>query len=147
MYSGLRGLKTLSVRLKRHQEQAFELVEWLSKRDEVKKILYPAWPSFEGYEIWKRDFSGASGLLSIVLQEHFQSGAVDQMVNSLRLFGLGHSWGGFESLLVPMEPAIFRPAGRTTGWKEKGQLLRIHVGFEDLDDLKSDLDRAFSSLR
>jgi cysteine-S-conjugate beta-lyase len=137
-----RGLRTLDVRLERHQRTAFGLIEWLGRQPEVRRILYPALPGDPGHDIWKRDFSGASGLFGVVLDPMppEQSSA---FFNQLRLFKMGASWGGFESLIVPAWPAPVRSCGVV----EEGALLRVHAGLEGIDDLIEDLEAAFVRLR
>lgn len=142
VYAALRGLRTLHLRLKQHETQALDLAQWLQGRPEVQKVLHPGLPGFAGHEIWKRDFTGSSGLFSVLLDPKFSKPAVHQMLNSLNLFGLGHSWGGFESLAVPFDPKFFR----AHGWEETGMLVRLHVGLESLDDLKADLLQGFRRL-
>lgn len=137
---GLRGLRTLSLRLRKHQEQALGLAQWLSRRSEVAEVFHPALPGSVGHDLWKRDFKGSSGLFSIILQEGYEKSRVDTMLNVLRLFGLGHSWGGYESLIVPAQPEVYRTKGR---WRKRGVLLRLHAGLEDLEDLKADLAEGF----
>ncbi len=136
LYLALRGLRTLSVRLERHQRNALEVTGWLQTRPEVARILYPALPSDPGHTIWQRDFAGACGLFSIVLAEEFSDDAVAAMVDGLRLFAIGASWGGFESLVLPADPARTRTA---TTWPANGPLLRLHIGLEDPRDLIADL--------
>lgn len=143
VYLGLRGLRTLSVRLREHQRHALELARWLSSREEVAKVLYPALPGHPGHALWKRDFTGAAGLFAVILQPRYGKGAVDAMLDGLRLFGLGHSWGGFESLIVPADPALYRLPGH---WQERGALLRVHAGLEDVEDLKADLAEGLERL-
>lgn len=142
-YLGLRGLRTLSVRLRQHQQQALALAQWLQERPEVAEVIYPALPGDAGHALWKRDFSGAAGLFGVVLQPRYDKRAVDAMLTGLRLFGLGHSWGGFESLLVPADPGAYRLPGQ---WQRRGALLRVHVGLEDIDDLKADLAEGLQRL-
>ncbi|UKJ72689.1 cystathionine beta-lyase [Azospirillum brasilense] len=143
IYLGLRGLRTLSVRLKQHEASALALAEWLSKQPEVTRILHPAFPECPGHELWKRDIGRSSGLFSIVMNA-VPKPALSAMLNSLELFGLGYSWGGFESLILPARPAAIRTATR---WTEPGTMLRLHAGLEDVDDLIRDLDGAFARLR
>jgi cystathionine beta-lyase len=143
VYLGLRGLRTLAVRLRQHQDQALALARWMSERAEVAEVIYPALPGDAGHSLWKRDFSGAAGLFGVVLQPHFDKGAVDAMLDGLRLFGLGHSWGGFESLLVPADPGAYRMPGQ---WQRRGALLRVHVGLENIDDPRADLVEGFGRL-
>ena len=142
VYLGLRGLRSLGVRLTHHQKSAFELARWLSERPEVARVIYPALPGDPGHALWKRDFTGASGLFSIVLKpvSHERLAA---MLDDLSLFGMGYSWGGFESLILPFDPSDYRTA---TNWKAEGPALRLHVGLEDVEDLKADLDAGFGRL-
>jgi cysteine-S-conjugate beta-lyase len=142
VYLGLRGLRTLAVRLDRHQKSALELARWLSQRQEVARVIHPALPGDPGYTLWKRDFSGASGLFSIILNA-FSRQSVAAMLDGLSLFGMGYSWGGFESLIIPFDPRDYRTA---TTWNAEGPALRLHVGLEDVEDLKADLDAGFARL-
>jgi len=143
LYLGLRGLRTLSVRLKRHQETGLMLADWLSRQPEVARVLHPARPDHPGHALWKRDFTGASGLFSIVLKP-VEKPALAAMLDHMELFGMGYSWGGFESLILPTNPAAIRTA---TKWNEPGRLVRIHAGLEDPDDLIKDLEAGFRRLR
>jgi cystathionine beta-lyase len=143
VYLALRGVRTLSVRLAQHHRSGLEIARWLAARPEVERVLHPALETDPGHAIWKRDFTGASGLFSIVLKPVPQS-AVDAMLNSLTLFGMGFSWGGFESLAIPFDCSDYRTA---TKWSPGGPALRLHIGLENLDDLKSDLDRGFAALK
>jgi cysteine-S-conjugate beta-lyase len=129
--------------LKEHEKQALEIARWLAKRPEVERVLHPALETYPGHDIWKRDFSGSSGLFSIVLQPCSEA-ALAAMLDGLELFGMGFSWGGFESLIIPFDCASYRTA---TQWKPAGPALRLHIGLEDLDDLKADLDAGFARLR
>jgi cystathionine beta-lyase len=140
VFLALRGTRTLAVRLAQHYRSGLEMARWLATRPEVVKVLHPALEGDPGHAIWKRDFTGASGLFSIVLQPKPQA-AVDAMLNSLRLFGMGFSWGGFESLAIPFNCADYRTA---TAWAPGGPTLRLHIGLENVDDLKDDLDRGFA---
>ncbi len=142
IYSALKGLRTLDIRMQKHQENALALTSWLETRPEVQKVLYPALPSFEGHELWKRDFHGASGLFSIVLNPCSRE-ALAAMVDNLDLFGIGWSWGGYESLIVPLQT---KGARTVTDRKPDGPLLRIHAGLEDVEDLKADLEKGFERL-
>jgi cystathionine beta-lyase len=139
-YLALRGMRTLSVRLEQHYRSGLEVARWLERRPEVLKVLHPALESHPGHAIWKRDFTGASALFSIVLKPKPQA-AVDAMLNSLTLFGMGASWGGFESLAIPFDCTSYRTA---TKWAPGGPTVRLHIGLENIDDLKADLDRGFA---
>lgn len=142
VYLALRGLRTLSVRLEAHQKSALELARWLETRPEVSRVLYPALPSHPSHALWKRDFLGATGLFSIVLKPVSQK-AVSAFLDHLRFFGLGYSWGGFESLVVPFRAAPYRTASQ---WEPEGPTIRLHIGLEDVRDLKADLEQGFRRL-
>ena len=142
-YLGLRGLRSLSVRLQRHQETGIALAEWLAHRPEVARVIHPALPGDPGHDLWRRDFTGASGLFSIVLEPCSRE-ALAAMLDDLALFGMGYSWGGYESLILPFDPRGYRSA---TQWKEDGPALRLHAGLEDLEDLKADLAAGFERLK
>jgi len=138
-----RGLRTLDVRLERHQRNAEQLISWLLSRREVRRVLYPAHEGDPGYALWKRDYRGASGLFGVVLDSNDEKTALS-LFAGLKLFKLGSSWGGYESLMVPAWPPpvrTCRPAPRD------GYLLRIHAGLEDPADLIEDLAAAFARLR
>ena len=143
VFLALRGLRTLSVRLAHHQQAGLDMAEWFAKRPEVLRVIHPAIESDPGHAIWKRDFTGATGLFSVVLKP-VSSKAVDAMLNTLKLFGMGYSWGGFESLVIPFECSSYRTA---TKWNPGGPTLRFHIGLENLDDLKNDLETGFAALR
>ena len=142
-YLALRGLRTLDVRLRRHFETGLALAEWLQARPEVARVMHPALPGDPGYEIWKRDFAGASGLFGVVL-EPVAEAAVTALLEGLELFGLGYSWGGYESLAIPTQPGNARSA---TDWGAAGSSIRLHAGLEDADDLIRDLDAGFERLK
>ncbi|MBD9372411.1 cystathionine beta-lyase [Rhizobium sp. ARZ01] len=145
-YQLLRGLRTMGVRLERHQESALRLAEWLEGRDEVSRVLHPALPSFPGHGLWKRDFKGASGIFSIVLDggspDRFKTKA-HAFLDALRIFGLGYSWGGYESLAVHVNLSDRRIC---TAPKE-GPVLRLQIGLEDVADIRADIDRGLSAAR
>jgi cysteine-S-conjugate beta-lyase len=141
-FLALRGLRTLAVRMERHWRSGLDMAEWLRGRPEVARVLHPALPGTPGHELWKRDFHGAAGLFSIVLKP-FPKKAVQRMLNALRIFGMGYSWGGFESLIVPFDCTAARTA---TVWKPEGSTLRLHIGLEDIEDLKRDLEYGFAAL-
>ncbi len=141
VFLALRGLRTLAVRLKQHQQSALDVARWLETRPEVLQVLHPALESHPGHAIWKRDFTGSSGLFSIVLKPASQK-AVDALLDTVRLFGMGYSWGGFESLVIPFDCAAYRTA---TSWAPGGPTLRLHIGLESVEDLKADLERGFAA--
>lgn len=142
-YLGLRGLRTLDVRMPRHFETGLMLAEWLAGRPEVETVRHPALPECPGHEIWRRDFSGASGLFGVVLKD-FDESAVRRLIDGLELYGLGDSWGGYESLLTPAKPAGSRTA---TQWPYATPGLRIHAGLESFEDLRDDLAAGLARLR
>ena len=141
VFLALRGLRTLSVRLAQHYRSGLEMARWLAARPEVSRVLHPALETDPGHEIWKRDFTGASGLFSIVLQPKPRE-AVDALLDTLTLFGMGYSWGGFESLAIPFDCNEYRTA---TSWSPGGPTLRIHNGLENVEDLQADLARGFAA--
>lgn len=143
-YLALRGLRTLGVRLRQHQESALKIAKWLKKHKKVTRVLYPALPSDPNYKLWKRDFTGANGLLSFVLDKNYKNADIAKFINSLKLFGVGVSWGGFESLALPVDLSETRTA---TKWKEKNSCIRIHVGLENVDDLIADLEQSLKKLK
>lgn len=141
-YLGLRGLRTLAVRLARHQASGLAVAEWLAGRPEVARVLHPALPSDPGHALWKTHYKGASGLFSIVLKPVPRS-ALAAMLNGLSLFGMGYSWGGYESLMIPFNPKTCRTA---TDWTAAGPALRLHIGLDDPRDLIADLEAGFARL-
>ena len=143
LYLAQRGLRTLAARMERNGANGLALARWLESRPEVARVLHPALPSHPGHALWKRDFAGASGLFSFVLREGYPRAALAAMLDGLELYGMGASWGGYESLIVPANPAASRTA---TTWDEPGQLLRVHAGLEDIDDLVADLGAGLDRL-
>ena len=136
---GTRGLRTMAVRLARHQESALAIARWLAARPEVATVLHPALPSCPGHELFARDFAGASGLFAFALREGIESSRA-AFIDALQLFGIGFSWGGYESLAVPADPA--RSA---TTPDFGGALVRLHIGLEDPADLIADLEGGFAA--
>ena len=141
-YLALRGLRTLSVRLRHHHRSALRVAQWLQGRPEIARVLYPPLPDDPGHALWKRDFRGAAGLFGVVLRTDSER-AVAAMVDGLELFKIGASWGGFESLIVPAQPNLQRSA---VPWREGGYLVRINVGLEGVDDLIADLEAGLGRL-
>lgn len=137
----LRGIRSLDVRLERHMKNAMLMAEWLRARPEVETVLYPALSNAPGHALWKRDFTGASGLFSVILKPASEA-AVVAMLEGLELFGMGYSWGGYESLVVP-----FRPHRTATQWADIGPCLRFHIGLENPADLIADLAGGFARLK
>ena len=140
-YQMLRGLRTLSVRMERHAQSTLEIARWLQDRPQVSEVLCPALPGARGHELWKRDYTGLCGLFSLILQPG-PTAAVDAFINSLSLFGLGFSWGGYESLAIPCDPQLIRTAADPG---LQGPLIRLHIGLEDVADLKADLAKALGA--
>ena len=141
-FLGLRGLRTLATRLARHQASAMQIAAWLRDRPEVKEVLYPALPGARGHELWRRDFTGATGLFGVVLHPVAKE-RIAAMLDGMRLFAMGWSWGGYESLIIPTHPERVRTATR---WDAGGPCLRLHIGLEDPADLVADLADGFARL-
>ena len=143
VFLALRGLRTMELRLREAERQGLALAQWLSDRPEVLRVIHPALPDHSGHALWKRDYSGASGLFSIVLKPVSEA-AVAAFLDGLELFGLGYSWGGYQSLALPFDCTATRTATR---FAPGGPTVRFSVGLEDIEDLKADLDRGFARLR
>lgn len=143
VYLGQRGLRTMPVRLARHHQTGVRLAEWIACQPEVERVLHPALPGDPGHALWKRDFLGASGLFGVVFRP-MKREAFAALIDGLELYGLGASWGGYESLVMPFDPAEIRTA---TAWSSPGPCLRIHAGLEHPDDLLRDLDAGFGRMR
>lgn len=142
-YLALRGLRTMAVRLKAHEDGALRIARWLEQRPEITRVLHPALPSFPGHALWARDFRGSSGLFSFVLRGG-DPGARAALIDGLRHFGIGYSWGGFESLALPIDPTPIRSATR---WSAEGPAVRLHIGLEHPDDLIADLEAGLDRFR
>ena len=142
VYLGHRGLRTMGVRLAHHHQAGLRIARWLAERPEVARVLHPGLESHPGHALWKRDFAGASGLFSFVFKPVAQT-AVNAFLNELTLFGMGASWGGYESLAIPFDCTSIRTA---TAWAPGGPTVRLHIGLEDVDDLIGDLERGFAAL-
>ena len=143
VYLAQRGLRTLAVRLKQHWQSGVALAEWIARQPEVERVMHPALPSDSGHALWKRDFRGACGLFGVVLKPVSRS-AFAAFIDGLELYGIGASWGGYESLVAPFDPREVRSATR---WPHSGPCFRIHAGLEALDDLTADLEQGFRRLR
>ncbi|PPD45364.1 MAG: cystathionine beta-lyase [Methylocystis sp.] len=139
----LRGMRTMALRLREQERAALELARWLTERPEVARVLHPALPDNPGHDIWKRDFYGSSGVFSIILKPVSKE-AVSAFVEALELFGIGFSWGGYESLALPFDCAPYRTATR---WTPEGPAVRFSIGIEDVEDLKDDLAAGLARLR
>jgi cystathionine beta-lyase len=138
-YLASRGLRTLSVRMKAHEASALQIAKWLQTQPDVAGVFHPALPECPGHDIWKRDFTGAAGLFSFIHKGDAATAAT--FVDALELFGIGYSWGGFESLALPVQPEKYRSV---VSWDKEGTLIRLQIGLEDTDDLVADLDQAFT---
>jgi cystathionine beta-lyase len=143
VFLALRGFRSMELRLREAERQGFALARWLATRPEVSRVLHPGLEDHPGHKIWKRDFTGASGLFSVILKPAPKA-AIAALLDGLELFGLGYSWGGFESLVIPFDCKNYRTA---TKWSPEGPALRFSVGLEDIEDLKDDLDQGFARLR
>ncbi|KAG5470670.1 hypothetical protein LSCM1_01916 [Leishmania martiniquensis] len=143
-FLALRGLRTMYLRLKEAERRALEVARFMQSREEVLRVLHPAFPDCRGHEIWKRDFTGSSGVFSVVLLPKYKLEAVKQMVESYRIFCIGFSWGGFESLVMSFDCTTYRTA---TTFAPGGILLRFQIGLESMEDLKQDLCQGFDKLR
>ena len=140
-YLALRGLRTLQVRLSAHQKSAFEIARWLETEDIVDCVIHPGLESHPQHNLWKRDYSGASGLFAFTFKEKYSDKQIALFVNSLEMFGLGYSWGGFKSLVTA------RQYKRDGKWVHDGKhLIRLNIGLEDTKDLISDIKSSFSTL-
>jgi cystathionine beta-lyase len=142
IFLGLRGIRTLAIRLERHMRSALTVATWLEGRSEVSRILYPALASDPGHALWKRDMSGASGLFGVVLKG-WNEDAAKAFIDGLELFAIGASWGGFESLATLARPQSIRSAVK---WQAEGPLIRLHIGLEDPGDLIADLEAGFARI-
>ena len=140
----LRGLRTMGVRLKEQMESAIQVAHWLRQRPEVAQVLHPALPGAPGHALWKRDFTGACSLFGVEFKTEFSQAASEKMIESLELFGIGASWGGYESLATPTTGNLLRTAG--TG-KFSGPVVRMHIGLEDPADLIADLEQALDGMK
>jgi cystathionine beta-lyase len=138
----LRGLRTMAVRLERQMQSGLEVAAWFAGRPEVARVLHPALPGAPGHELWKRDFSGACSLFGVVFQPDITAEATHRLVDALKLFGIGASWGGYESLALPTTGFVTRTAGELPG-----PMVRFHIGLEDPADLIADLERAMTQLQ
>ncbi len=140
-YLVLRGLPTMKLRFDAHDAAARKLAAWLKARPEISKVLHPAFEDCPGHEFWKRDFKGAGGLFSVLFDPKCSEAQTDRFIDSLKLFRIGYSWGGANSLAVP-----YRIAQMRSRWDGAGQLVRFNVGLEDVDDLMADLQQGLTQL-
>lgn len=140
----LRGVRSLAARLERQQRTTDEVIKFLEGCKEVQKILYPAHPKFSGYKLWKKQFSGANSLFTIVLDKKYPQKNISAFINGLEFFGIGASWGGYESLAISFDPTEIRTA---TKWRENTPCLRFYIGQENAEDLIKDLEKGFKRLK
>lgn len=138
----LRGLRTMAIRLRRETESTLAIAEWLRGRDEVAEVLCPMLPGAHGHDLWQRDFTGGCGLFSFVLGTS-DDAARCRLIDALELFGIGYSWGGFESLAIPFDPSPIRTATR---WPRDRLAIRLSIGLEEPADLIADLERGFAAM-
>jgi cysteine-S-conjugate beta-lyase len=144
-YVALRGFRTIGVRMKQQMANALQVAAWLQTRPEVKRVLYPALPGAAGHAMWKRDFTGAASLFSVVLQPASEA-QVTAFIDALKLFGIGSSWGGYESLAIAAHNEVLR-IRTATRWNREEPLIRLHIGLEDPQDLIADLESGFAALK
>jgi cystathionine beta-lyase len=140
-YLVLRGLETMKLRFDAHDAAARKVAAWLKTRPEIAKVLHPAFEDCPGHDVWKRDFTGAGGLFSVVFDARYSGEQVDRFVDALELFGIGYSWGGTHSLAVP-----YRMQGMRRNWLDTGPLVRFNIGLEGTDDLIADIEQALARL-
>jgi cystathionine beta-lyase len=136
-----RGMRTLAVRMARQQQSALKIAQWLETREETARVLYPALESDPGHKLWKRDFTGAPGLFSVLLRKEISDKKAAAFIDALKLFGIGYSWGGFESLVLPAHIHRTFP-----GPADEGAIIRFHIGLEDIEDLRADLEQGLTQL-
>ena len=138
-----RGIRTLPARMAMHAKGAHRVMQWLCSRPEIVHVFNPSLPEDPGHELWKRDCAGINGLITIELSPRYDASQMESFIDALQLFGLGASWGGFESLVIPAN----MPAARSlSDWSRRGQIVRLHIGLEDTEDLIADLAQAFNQL-
>jgi cystathionine beta-lyase len=142
-YLELRGARSLAARLALHEKNALHIAHWLQARSEVQTVFCPALPTHPGHALWRRDCRGTNGLVSFELKKEFDIAAAECLVDSLALFGIGASWGGFESLVTLADMARARSV---TDWSGRGPIIRLHAGLEDCADLARDLEQGFAAL-
>jgi cystathionine beta-lyase len=140
-YFVLRSLPTMKLRFEAHDRNARAVASWLRKRPEIAKVLHPAFPGSPGHDVWKRDFTGAAGLFSVIFDERFSEAETDRFVDSLKLFKIGYSWGGPNSLCVP-----YRMSNIRNSWTYQGQLVRFNIGLEEPGDLIADVQQALGHM-
>lgn len=145
-YVSLRGLRTMGLRLKQHQESSIKVAQWLSARPEVERVNHPALPECPGHEFYKRDFKGSCGLFSFILKEKLSQEKLENFLDNFAHFSMAYSWGGFESLVLANQPEEIAKIRPVTGATFEGTLVRVHIGLEDVDDLIEDLEKGFERI-
>jgi cystathionine beta-lyase len=143
-YMASRGLRTMPTRVQAHEKSALNIAKWMDNQPEVKQVLHPALPSHPGHILWKRDFTGSTGLFSVILDKKYPFEAISAMIDGMELFGIGSSWGGFESLIINFDPSNIRTASK---WTETNSCLRIYTGLEAEEDLMEDLKNGLKRLK
>ena len=142
-YTALRGIRTMPTRLKAHEKSALSIASWLESHSKVKSVLHPALPSFEGHDLWKRDFTGSTGLFTIILDKKYSYESICNMINGMKYFGIGASWGGYESLIIHFDPKTIRTAKK---WDIEETCIRLYIGLEAEEDLKGDIKSGLERL-
>lgn len=143
VYLAQRGLRTMPLRLEHQGRVGLELAKWLQEHDKVSRVLHPALENYAGYDIWKRDFRGTAGLFTIILKKHLSHAELGEFFDEMKLFSLGYSWGGYESLIISFDPKNIRSA---TEWESEGTPIRLSIGLENPEDLKRDLEEALARI-
>ena len=146
-YTTARGLRTLGIRLKQHEESSIQVAKWLAERPEVKAVYHPALPSCPGHEFFKRDFKGSSGLFSFELYQKLTEEQLANFLDHFEIFSMAYSWGGFESLILANQPAEIARIRPAIERKLTGTLVRVHIGLEAVEDLIHDLEKGFERLK
>lgn len=142
-YLALRGIRTMPTRIKAHEKAALNIARWLEGHKKVSSVLHPALPSCPGHDIWKRDFTGSTGLFTVILDKHYSFESICAMINGMELFGIGASWGGFESLIIHFDPTPIRTAKK---WHTDNSCIRFYIGLENEEDLKKDIEAGLGRL-
>lgn len=143
LYLAQRGLRTMMLRVRQQEQTALEIAKWLKTQPQVSRVLHPALPDCPGHDLWKRDFKGSTGLFSVILKDKLSTEQLNAFLNKMELFKMGYSWGGYESLIIPLLAEKIRTVNK---WQAEGSGFRIFCGMENIDDLKADLEVAFARI-